>query len=196
MNTDIRLYNGLCDHPKTRRLVRALGEESFRCLLRLWMWAADNRHKGVLTGLEPEDLSHVAGWAGDPETWLAVMIDTGWLDAPSNAGSNAYSIHGWEEHQGYVFNRDKRVATAKKGAQARWAKRDNAGSNAGSNAPSPTPTPTPKGGVAAAWPEWAAAADTDEGDRMREVERDRPELFRRSLFYSKSREAFWEAVGQ
>ena len=56
MNSDIRLSVGFFDHPKIIKLERQLGLEGVTALLRLWLWAAQNRPSGILSGMDGEDI--------------------------------------------------------------------------------------------------------------------------------------------
>ena len=62
MNSDIRLSIGFLDHPKTVKLQRQLGEAGVLSLLRLWLWAAQNRPSGILIGMDEDDIEIAARW--------------------------------------------------------------------------------------------------------------------------------------
>ena len=128
MNIDIRLSLGFLDHPKTKKLQKRLGEAAVLCLLRLWMWAAENRPTGKLTGMDSEDVELAAGWTGDDGVFFRALTDCRWMDVTDDG----LMLHGWEEHQAYASKSEERSASAKKAAEARWAKREHMDSNADS----------------------------------------------------------------
>lgn len=151
---DIRLHQTFWTHFKTEKLKRKLGSDAIVCLLRLWSWAGENRHNGNLESLDFEDINIASGWTGKDD-FVSTLIEIGFLDETKNG----LSIHGWEEHQPWVFMSKQRSETAKKNARARWEKKygkcdshtdgiksacdSHADCNAQSNAPNPSPNPTP-----------------------------------------------------
>mgnify|MGYP000243346383 CR=1 FL=1 len=60
MNRDIRLSVGFFDHPKIIKLERQLGYEGVIALIRLWLWVAQNRPSGLLSGMDDEDIAIAA----------------------------------------------------------------------------------------------------------------------------------------
>lgn len=92
MNKDIRITVGLADHHKTIKLIRKAGEGAFRCLLRLWCYAAEHRSHGVLHGMDATDIAIASGWTGDEAEWICALVSTGWLD-DSDGG---LTLHDWE----------------------------------------------------------------------------------------------------
>lgn len=85
MNIDIRLSVGFFDHPKIIKLERQLGLEGVTALLRLWLWAAQNRPSGMLSGMDGEDIEIAARWKGDKAEVEAGKV----LDAIGRHGSYA-----------------------------------------------------------------------------------------------------------
>lgn len=104
MNVDIRLALGFFDHPKTKKLRKRFGDGAVLCLLRLWMWSAENRADGKLTGLDSEDIELAADWDGDDGKFTSALLECGWLD-DTECG---YVLHGWEEHQAYASKSEER----------------------------------------------------------------------------------------
>jgi len=127
MNNDIRLSTGFFHHPKSVKLQRRLGPEGIVALLQLWTWAANNRSDGGLSGMDAEDIAIAAGWSGEAEKLVDVLVSTRFLDG----AEGSYCLHGWQEHQAYAAAEPARVEKARKAALARWNKQD-----APSNAPS------------------------------------------------------------
>jgi len=171
--TDIRLDTGFLDHPKTKRLKRVLGWEGIEALLRLWMFAADNksRSKGNLKGMDSLAIADAANWDDDPDTFVKVLSasETRFLDIHQvgNNGSGCYYVlHDWRDHQGFVCRKKERSENAKNAAKKRWSEKKVAKKrrnpkpskpiqvmptaceshcqpHASRNAPLPSPSPTP-----------------------------------------------------
>jgi hypothetical protein len=97
MNSDIRLSVGFFDHPKTIRLMRQLGHEGVIALMRLWLWAAQNRPSGILAGMDEEDIEIAARWDGDQGAFNAVATAVKFLDCIDGV----YHIHDWREHNAW-----------------------------------------------------------------------------------------------
>ena len=127
MNIDIRISLGFLDHPKTKKLRKRLGDGAVLCLLRLWMWAAENRPAGLLDNMDAEDVELAADWKGDEGAFTQALIDCRWLEKTDDG---CYAIHDWDEHQAYASKSEERHERAKKAAQARWEKPHDANSNA------------------------------------------------------------------
>lgn len=119
MNVDIRLSLGFFDHPKTMKLAKRCGIEAVICLQRLWMWAAEQRPSGILTGMDGEDIELAAKWQGEDGKFVQTLLDLRWVD--DNDGQ--FVLHGWEEHQAYASKSEDRHSSAKKAAEARWEKK-------------------------------------------------------------------------
>jgi len=161
MNKDIRVTVGFADHPKTVKLVRKRGEGAFRCLIRLWLYAAEYRPSGALTGMMGDDIAIASGWNGDDGEWVQSLIEVGFLDGDPGA----YSLHDWETHNPFACHAEERSERASKAAKAKWdrirnaeimreASKNDAQCNADDmrdacvahekrNAPSPSPSPSP-----------------------------------------------------
>lgn len=147
LNSDIRISIGFLDHPKTIKLRRQLGWEGFESLLRLWCWAAQYRSDGLLSDMTDEDIEIAAQWSGEPGMLVAVLVALRLVDK----NECSFSLHDWEEHNGWAAHAKDRSEKARKAAAAKWNKEKNATSNASSNAksnawsiaPSPSPSPIP-----------------------------------------------------
>lgn len=118
MNTDIRLSTSFFSHPKTVKLIRRTGAEGVLCLQRLWIWAAQNRVDGNLSGFDDDDIEIIAGWTGTAGGLVQALSALRFFDGCTEA----FSLHGWSEHQAYVTKEPERIANAKKAANARWGK--------------------------------------------------------------------------
>ncbi|MDD2966625.1 MAG: hypothetical protein PHN64_03900 [Desulfovibrionaceae bacterium] len=116
MNTDIRLSVEFFDHPKVVKLKRRLGLEGVFALQMLWVWAAQSRPDGVLSGMDEEDIEIAARWDGEEGRLLEALVSLRFID--SEGGE--YILHGWEEHQAYASKAEERRSKAKAAADARW----------------------------------------------------------------------------
>lgn len=94
MNSDIRLSVGFFDHPKIIKLERQLGLEGVTALLRLWLWAAQNRPSGILSGMDGEDIEIAARWKGEPTAFNGVATRLKLLDTVGEI----FQIHDWQDH--------------------------------------------------------------------------------------------------
>ena len=167
MNTDIRLAVSFRGHRKRKRLRLLLGPGSTDYLLDLWIATAMNHPDGILTGMDETDIALEAGWEGEPQSFVAALLECRLLDKTDHG----YALHDWAEHQAYVVHAEDRTAQAKNAAAKRWAARsasvmptecgEHGGSIAASdatagsepatgnahttsgNAPSPVPSPSP-----------------------------------------------------
>ena len=147
MNFDFRVSVDFFTHHKTKKLRRRLGDGAVLSLLQLWAYAAKMRTDGSFAGMDAEDIELAAGWEGDQDAFTSALIAVGFLDGEPGE----YELHDWAENNPWVAEDEARKERAKKGASARWAKRDESTSNAqampkhdSSNAPIPIPIPIPK----------------------------------------------------
>lgn len=104
MNSDIRLSVGFFDHPKTIKLDRQLGHEGIIALMRLWLWAAQNRPSGVLSGMDEDDIEIAARWNGAQGKFNAVATAVKFL----NCVDGVYHIHDWQEHNAWQAESESR----------------------------------------------------------------------------------------
>jgi len=148
---DLRIKFTFPDHWKTDVMVSRLGEESVRCLLRLWGYAAEYRPKGKLTQMSNVAIAKAAHWPGEPDEFIAGLLESGYLKKHKNG---LLVLNDWKEHQPYLYYSPERKQKAKKAAKTRWANERNGlrdaktkieqcSTDAGSNAPSPSPSPSP-----------------------------------------------------
>lgn len=147
MNTDYRITTDALDHPKLVKLKRLTGDAGIICLFRLWGFTARYHPRGDLNEMTQEDIEIAVKWEGEPGQWIQAALRLRLLDECLGQ----YSVHDWEEHNGYAFHAPERKQRAKNAANVRWGCVQDASSNAKSsavsiascNAPSPTPNPTP-----------------------------------------------------
>jgi len=166
---DIRLCTSFWDHWKTVVLKSELGYPAIESLQRLWCFAAINKPNGALSGMSVRTIEISAHWTGEPGALVSKLVELRFLDA----ADGVFFLHDWEDHNGWVVHSKERSEQGKKGAAARWSKKNNslppnggnknADSNADSiapgNAPTPTPTPTPTPKESSANAEEADAAN-------------------------------------
>jgi len=115
---DLRISFGLLDHPKKIKLQRRCGNESFENLIRLWMFVAQTKPRGILDGMDIEDIEIASGWGGDSGIFAKALIDVGLLAIVNDI----YSIKDWREHNGYAYHAPERTEKARKAAEKRWGK--------------------------------------------------------------------------
>lgn len=116
MADDARISTAFPRHPKTVKLQRRVGATGCWSLVCLFLWVADNRPDGDLSGMSNEDIEIAAGWSGDPNTFVGALVEVGFLDGQDDVRS----IHDWVEHNPWAATRGLRIAKAKKAAAARW----------------------------------------------------------------------------
>lgn len=119
---DIRLRLDFFDHRKTKQLETELGLEGVICLLRLWCYAAGHKKKGILYGMDREEIARAAHWFGH-EKDASLFVDTLFrLKLLELDKKGIYKIHEWSKHQDWVYNADKRSKQARDAAIARHRK--------------------------------------------------------------------------
>lgn len=130
-NIDIRVEIGMLRNRKVRALIRSLGHDlnhPICSLLNIWFYCAERAPKGILHETSPPGVEDIAEWDGEPGKLFEELTSRNFIKriaCAEHAGSNALCIevHDWEEHQGYIFNSDKRSLLGKHAADARWQKR-------------------------------------------------------------------------
>jgi hypothetical protein len=116
VSSDARIATGLPAHPKLKKLRKRLGKDACWSLVCLFLWAANDRWDGNLSGLSEEDIELAADWEGEPAVFVKTLAEVGFLEG----SAGAYIIHDWEEHNPYAAARGSRVANARKAAAERW----------------------------------------------------------------------------
>ena len=163
MATDARIAVSLPHHPKTKKLIKRLGQSAAWNLVCLILWTAANRSDGNLEGLSVEDIEIAADWSGEDGAFVKALQEVRFLDIDEDQ----YSMHDWHEHNPWAAGADMRIAKARWNAAKRhhgvaeadrlvpeYAAIRSATSNASSNdaaetqyepsnAPSPSPSPSP-----------------------------------------------------
>ncbi len=143
MADDMRMSPGVADHRKIERLCRALGDGAFRCLVRLWGYAAQERRDGRLTGMTDEDIEAEARWSGEPGLFVRTLTAVRLLDIQAGgSGGRTVSLHNWPSRQAFIMSFAERSAKAAENARVGWERRKQAGSESG-NADSMPPACDP-----------------------------------------------------
>jgi hypothetical protein len=155
MNKDIRLDLSFSTHRKRKKLFNILGAQGVLSLIDLWLNTAQNRPKGILTGMDEADIALDAQWSGDAGEFCRTLCDVGFLERAENG---TYSIHDWRDHQRYAYFAEEGSQRAREAVEVRWSKRDAEklqkacgvnteriqtvyGENTKGNTPSPSPSP-------------------------------------------------------
>ena len=106
---DARISVGLPAHHKTKKLIRRLGEGGAWRLVCLFLWVAQSRPDGDLSGMTGEDIELAADWKGEEGAFIKALIEVGFVDGEEGA----YSIHNWQEHNPWAAGADARSEKAK-----------------------------------------------------------------------------------
>ena len=117
-NFDCRLSVGLPQHPKTKKLLKIAGDAAGWYLVRLFLWAAQNRPDGDLKGMDADDIELAVDWPGEDGRFVDTLLRVRFLDG----SEGAYKIHDWAEHNPYAAAAEDRSKSAQKAANARWNK--------------------------------------------------------------------------
>ena len=119
---DARICTALPAHPKTKKLIRKLGDGAawrFVCLL---LWVASNRPNGDLAGLDVDDLEIAVDWSGEEGAFVQALCDVGFLDGEPGA----FKVHDWAEHNPWAAGHDARADRARWMAACKWHGREGA----------------------------------------------------------------------
>ncbi len=119
MADDARISTTLPRHPKTVKLRRRLEERGCWALVCLFLWVADSRPDGNLSGMSDEDIAIAADWGGAPGVLVQALMDVGFLDGEPGR----FFIHDWMEHNPFAATRSQRIQAARDAANARWGRR-------------------------------------------------------------------------
>lgn len=116
-NIDFRLSVGFFEHPKIQKLRRRLGKAGVLDLIVLLRHTAQNKPDGILGGMDTEDIAIAAGHDGDPDAFVATLIELRLLDEQEDG---VLAVHDWEDHNPYAAGARRRSEAGRKGADARW----------------------------------------------------------------------------
>ena len=141
MNTDIRIKTSFPNHPKTKKFIKTMGPLGGWMILKLWVFAAQNKSDGWLTNMDATDICVVMEFKGTPRQMLRALLDcpqaadsmkscpgcdvcekgktrkrAGWLNKTKDG---FFEIHDWQEHNPYAHASQFRIDRARKGGVAR-----------------------------------------------------------------------------
>lgn len=115
----IELHQQLPTHPKTKRLVRALGltvpqdiPQVVGHLCMFWLWCIDYAIDGSLKSMSEQDIADAAGWYGDPETFFNAMLSERFIDINEDGEC---IVHDWDDYIGRLI--DYRAKERKRNAE-------------------------------------------------------------------------------
>lgn len=101
---DIRIDVDFYNHIKTKKLERRCGPQGSRSIIHLWIWAAQNRPSGDLSGMTDEDIEIAADWRPGDGALVPILAELNWLDGEPGA----YCLHDWREHNPWAADADNR----------------------------------------------------------------------------------------
>ena len=119
---DARLNVSISGHPKTKKLIRKLGDSGAWKLVCLFLWAATNRSDGQLSGMTAEDIELAVDWAGEDGKFVATLVAVGFLDGVDVD----YAIHDWADHNPWLAGAGDRSEKARWNALCKHHGRDGA----------------------------------------------------------------------
>ena len=105
----IQVYSNLPQHKKTSRLAEELKISSsvvdpnmvaVGILIGLWTWAIQNAYDGALSECSARTSANACQWKKKPETLVAALKKTGWLDADMR-------LHDWEEYAVLLIDQEE-----------------------------------------------------------------------------------------
>lgn len=106
---DARLSIGLPAHPKTKKLIRRVGEGGAWALVCLILWARSNRPDGDLSGMSAEDIELAVDWRGEADALVSALLAVEFIEGEPGA----YRLHDWADHQPWAVGSDLRSMKAK-----------------------------------------------------------------------------------
>lgn len=120
----IESHQELARHPKTRKAARALGISRAAMighLQCLWWWALDFAEDGNLSKFAPDDIAEEALWEGDPDRFIAALLDCGDGDGAGfmERIDGQLQIHDWWEYAGKLIERRRKDRDRKREERAK-----------------------------------------------------------------------------
>ena len=97
--------------------MRACGPSGVVNLQKLWIYTAEHYPKGVLTGLEDDDIRDLFELGS--ENHFDTLLKYGFIHRNADKW---IEIADWERDQGWVIGAPERSEKAKKASKARWGK--------------------------------------------------------------------------
>jgi hypothetical protein len=105
-------------HRKTWHLARLAGLDAYAVvgrLVALWGWSLDGAPEGRIDAGDAVLVADVMGWRGDPEQWLAYLVQAGFLDERDGG----LFIHDWDEYAGKLMASRKANTEHKRASRER-----------------------------------------------------------------------------
>lgn len=111
----LEVHQTIWRHRKTLVLAHSLGIRPTYAaahLAHLWCWAIDNalldfdRQQGHLTGLPAAVIAAGADWDGEPDPFVAALMEAGWLDREGDR----LVMHDWWDYAGKLIEERQRNA--------------------------------------------------------------------------------------
>jgi len=118
----IESHTNISRHPKTLRLARQLGvivAQAVGHLHMLWHWTLEFAEDGDLSRFEAAEIATAAGWPGDPEAFVAALVECGFLDEDEDR----LLVHDWDDYAGRLLADRERKRQARKRDAGRSAER-------------------------------------------------------------------------
>lgn len=113
----IESHQTLRNHPKLKKAARMLHVQNITmigALHCLWWWALDYAQDGVLHDLDDYDIADAAGWDGEADSFVEVLVKTGFLER----ADGDLIIHDWYDYAGKLIERRERNAERMRNARA------------------------------------------------------------------------------
>ena len=120
----LKVDASIFEHPKTRRLARALGispEQTVGHLIRLWGWAMRIFPDGELKNIDADDLADAAHFDGEPGQFVEALLScsscgVGFLERREDG---TLILHDWDEYSGALeLKREKDRERKRNSAEA------------------------------------------------------------------------------
>lgn len=116
----LEAHQSLQGHPKTRKAAVRLGvprPQVIGHLFCLWWWALDYAPDGDVTAFGADDLALAAEWGGDPELFVAALVECRYGEGAGlleRTADGRLLIHDWWEYAGKLLQRREKDRERKK----------------------------------------------------------------------------------
>ncbi len=116
----IESHDNLKDHPKLRRLCRALEinrAQAIGHLHMLWWWTMKYFPDGDLSECGPDEIADGAGWESDPVVFVSALVASGFADQVNEAQPGLpppIRLHDWQDYGEKLHRRRQADAERKR----------------------------------------------------------------------------------
>lgn len=116
----IESHDDLRDHPKLRRLCRALEinrAQAIGHLHLLWWWTMKYFPDGDLSECAPDEIAEGAGWMSDPVAFVSALVSSGFADPVGEVEPGVpppVRLHDWEDYGEKLHRRRQADAERKR----------------------------------------------------------------------------------